>query len=139
LGLIIAGLLAWWWSAAASRANGKRRLNAARTQMAWADGSLAPHVLGQASAADAQAAWEEGKPRLADLDRELYKQSTSAPSQELRTSASQGRVLLGEFTAAMDADTAPDVSDNADAVRARRARIEAARSQLRNWIDAGER
>lgn len=138
LGLIIAGLLAWWWSTAASRSNGKRRLAAAGAKMAWAEESLAPHVLGQASAAEELAAWQAGKPTLDELDRELFTQSTSAPTQALRTAAVQGRAVLGELRAALDAETSLGAKPDADAVRASRGRVDAARAQVRAWVAAAD-
>lgn len=138
LGLIVAGLLAWWWSTAASRSNGKRRLAAAGAKMAWAEESLAPHVLGQASAAEELAAWQASRQTLDELDRELFTQSTSAPTQALRTAAVQGRAVLGELRAALDAETSLGAKPDADAVRASRGRVDAARAQVRAWVAAAD-
>lgn len=135
-GIVLASLLAWWGIAAANRSAALKRFEAARSQVAWFEGTLAPHVLGLASAAEASDAWQEGRPLVLDIDRDLYSQSTSARSQVLRTAAGEGRIVLAELTAALDAEAVPDAPMDADALRARHARIEAARARVRAWLSS---
>ncbi len=136
LGVMIAALLLLWWTTAAARNKGKRRLAASREQLAWAEGELAPHVLSQPTAAQVQAAWEVSRPDVMEIDRELYNQSTTLSTQWLRSRAAQGRVVLGELIAALDAAASPDAPTDADAVRAANAQIDAARSHVRLWLAA---
>lgn len=138
-GIVLASLLAWWGIASSNRAAARRRFETARAQVAWFEGTLAPHVLSVATADEAAAAWQDGRGVVADIDRELYQQSVGAPTQVLRTAAAEGRLALGELMAALDAEAVPDAPMDADALRARHARVDAARARVRGWIGANVR
>lgn len=135
-GIVLASLLAWWGISASNRSAARRRLETARYQVNWFESTLTPHVLSQASAADAVTAWQDGRPVVLDIDRELYAQSTQAPTLVLRKAAADGRIALAELIAALDAGTAADADADADALRALHARIDAARAKVRAWVAA---
>lgn len=135
-GIVLASLLAWWGISASNRSAARRRFETARYQVNWFESTLTPHVLSQASAADAVTAWQDGRPVVLDIDRELYAQSTQAPTLVLRKAAADGRIALAELIAALDAGTAADADADADALRALHARIDAARAKVRAWVAA---
>lgn len=135
-GIVLASLLAWWGISASNRSAARRRFETARYQVNWFESTLTPHVLSQASAADAVTAWQDGRPVVLDIDRELYAQSTQAPTLVLRRAAADGRIALAELIAALDAGTAADADADADALRALHARIDAARAKVRAWVAA---
>ncbi|MFW7415866.1 hypothetical protein [Demequina sp. SO4-18] len=132
-------LLAVWWRWFAKRRAWDKGLEEARSELAWFEGSLIPQILSKPSAAEATALWQAARPRVLDLDRDLHDLEETAPNEERGLSAAQGLDALRGLTDAVDTEASTDAATDSDALRARRAAVEAARTRAQGWISAGKR
>ncbi|WP_062465488.1 hypothetical protein [Demequina maris] len=132
-------MLIVWWRWLAKRRAWDKRLEAARSELAWVEDSLVAQVLAKPTGAEAAAQWDAARPRVMDLDRELHELGEDAPSDERRGDAGQGLEVLRGLVVAVDAEASTQADTSADALRARRAELDAARAQVRTWIGAARR
>jgi len=128
-----------WARWLAKRRAWDRRLAAAKAELAWVEDSLVPQVLAKPTAAEAAAQWQSARPRLLDLDRELHELGETAPSDDRRDDADKGLEALRGLAEAVDAEASTQASTTADALRARRAEVDAARARAREWIAPAKR
>lgn len=138
-GVVFLVLLVVWWRWFAKRRAWDKRLDDARSELSWFEGALIPQMLSKPSAAEATALWQAARPRVLDLDRELHELETTAPNEERGLSAAQGLDALRVLTEAVDAEASMDASADSGSLRARRAAVESARTQVQEWVAAGKR
>lgn len=129
-------ILIIWARWAGKRRAWDRRLEAAGSELSWIEDSLIPQILAKPSAAEASQLWQAAQQRVLDLDRRLHDLSESAPNDRREATAERGLQVLGDLTAAVDAETSTQAGTDADQLRARRAAIDAARAQARTWVEA---
>ncbi|WP_156165513.1 hypothetical protein [Demequina rhizosphaerae] len=129
-------LLIVWWRWWAKRRAWDRRLEATRAELSWVEDSVVPQVLSKPTAAEAASQWSSARPRILDLDRELHELADSAPSENRTSDSQQGLAVLRALATAVDAEASTQADNSADALRARRAELDAARAQARAWIAA---
>ena len=139
LAIPLLGLLIWWWVVAAKRRAWNRRLEAAATELSWFEDSLVPQILGKTSGAEAASTWQAAKPRIIDLDRRLHELEEDAPSDARSARAAHGLAATRGLVAAIDEETSTQPGVDADQLRARRAAVDAARTQARSWVAAVRR
>ena len=134
--LALIGLIAWLIQRTRVRAAWDARLAAARQTAAWVEDSLVPQTMSKATADEAAATWRSAGPRLLAVDQELHTLTTEAPDAERGDAAQQLRGRLGAVVDAVGADTSPTAEAGDNAMRARRATIQSARTELRNYLSA---
>ncbi|WP_084104152.1 hypothetical protein [Demequina sp. NBRC 110056] len=134
LAIPVLGLLIWWWAVAAKRRGWDKRLGAGAAELSWFEDSLVPQVLSKPTAAEAAAMWQAAKPRIIDLDRTLHELEETAPSEARSGRAAHGLSATRALAGALDDETSTQPGATSDELRARRAAIDAARVQARNWV-----
>ena len=134
--LALIGLIAWLIQRTRVRAAWDARLAATRQTAGWVEDSLVPQTMSKATAEEAAATWRSAGPRLLAVDQELHDLTTNAPDVERGDAAQQLRGRLSAVVAAVSADTSTTAEMGADEMRARRATIQSARTELRNYLGA---
>ncbi len=132
--LAILTLLIVWGRARAVRSAWDRRLRHARAELSWFEDSLVPQILAKPTAAEAAALWEAATPRVLETDSALHALSEDFPSKARGASAARGLQALRVLAAAVAEETSTQAGTDADALRARRAQLDAARHAVRTWI-----
>lgn len=127
-------VLVVWLRARGVRRDWDNRLAKARSELAWLEDSLTPQILSKPTAAEAASLWQAAKPRVLEIDRALHGLSTAGPSADRTTNAAQGLEALRGLTSAIDEETSTQPGGDADALRARRAALDASRSRARTWV-----
>lgn len=130
---LLAGVVAWW-RFASKRSAWDKRLSHAAAEISWFEDSLIPQVLSKPSAAEAASLWQAARPRVLQVDRELHELAEASPSTDRAARANRGLQVLLSLTSAIDAETATTPGADADALRAQRAAVDAARDGARAWI-----
>ncbi|MFW2513996.1 hypothetical protein ACNI3K_09480 [Demequina sp. SO4-13] len=138
-GVALLALLVLWWRWYAKRRAWDKRLEEARSEVAWFEDSLIPQILSKPTASEATALWQAARPRVLDLDRELHDLEETAPNEERGASAAQGLDALRGLTDAIDTEASTEAGTDSDSLRARRAAVESARTRAQAWISAGKR
>ncbi|MEO6996838.1 MAG: hypothetical protein ABI112_02015 [Terracoccus sp.] len=137
--LVAVGALAWlWWSRRSKQkvvAEWDGRLEQARADASWVEGSLVDQVLSRPTTREAEAVWSAARARLLEID-ELLHDLTLEPPDEQRAATAMGlRDRFGRLVDAVGADVAVDGAadprSTPDDFRARRAAIDTARRDLR--------
>jgi hypothetical protein len=134
--LLLLTLVIWLVRRARARSAWDEKMGVARRNALWVEDALVQQVMARASTAEAAATWQAAQPRLMSLDESLYSLSTTAPDPERATAAEQLRARLGGLVDAMGADTSTGRDATVDDLRARRAAVWRARTDLRTWLDA---
>ncbi|MEP6650292.1 MAG: hypothetical protein ABJA74_10355 [Lapillicoccus sp.] len=110
-------LVVWLVRRSQARTEWDKKLALARRNALWFEDSLVQQVMARGSTAEAWRTWQAAQPRLLSLDEMLYELSTTAPDEERAAQA-----------------TGPDAT--VDDLRARRAAVWRARTELRTLLDA---
>jgi hypothetical protein len=135
IGLAVAGVAVWRRQAA--RGSWQDELRKVTTELRWVDEQLIPLMLSAPTAAAFAQAWTDGRPRLIAADQQLFALGRSSPDDTRSTSVSRLRSAVGELIRAIDAEAGLG-SPDPDALRAARAAVERARSELTSALDAIE-
>jgi len=136
LAIPVLGLIIWWWVVAAKRRRWDRAVSAAAGELSWFEDSLVPQILGKSSGAEAASTWQAAKPRILTLDRTLHELEETAPSEARAGRAAHGLAAVRALVSAVDDETSTQPGVDADQLRARRAAVDAARTQVRAWVAA---
>lgn len=134
--LAIIALVVWLVRRSQTRADWDEKMALARRNAGWFEDSLVQQVMARGSTAEAWRTWQAAQPRLLSLDETLYTLSTTAPDEERAAEASQLRARVAGLVEAMGADTATGPDATVDDLRARRAAVWRARTELRQLLDA---
>ncbi|WP_061960327.1 hypothetical protein [Demequina flava] len=134
--LILAAIAIIWGVWHSKRSGWDKQLMEARAEIAWFEDSLIPQILAKPSQTEAMSMWQAGRTRVIDTDQALHELTESAPSDERRHRAAQGQQVLRLLAEAIDADTSSAAGTDADSLRARRASLDTARAQARDWLSA---
>jgi hypothetical protein len=134
--LALIGLIAWLIQRTRVRAAWDARLATARQTATWVEDSLVPQTVSKPTVDEAAATWRSAGPRLLAVDQELHNLTTSAPDAERSDAAQQLRGRLRTLVDAVGADTSPTAGAGVDEMRLRRATIQSARTELRNYLSA---
>ncbi|HVD63797.1 MAG TPA: hypothetical protein VNC14_05855 [Lapillicoccus sp.] len=129
-------LVVWLVRRGQSRTDWDEKMAQARRNAQWFEDSLVQQVMARGSTAEAWRTWQAAQPRLLSLDEQLYDLSTTAPDEERAQQAGQLRSRVAGLVEAMGADTSTSPDANVDDLRARRAAVWRARTELRNLLDA---
>ncbi len=137
LGGLLALVLAVIWTVGASRRRAwESRLDETRGVVSWLEGTVVPQLLSDPDAGHAVAQWEQARPHTLRAERSLYDLHGEARKPLHATQATDGLHAVQALTAAVDAEFVADAASDAESVRTRRAALEAARSQVREWLAA---
>jgi hypothetical protein len=129
-------LVVWLIRRQQARADWDEKMALARRNAGWFEDSLVQQVMARGSTAEAWRTWQAAQPRLLSLDETLYELSTTAPDEERAQQATQLRARVGGLVEAMGADTSTGPDATVDDLRARRAAVWRARTELRQLLDA---
>lgn len=110
-------------------------MTAARRESGWVEDSLVQQVSSKATTAEAAATWTAARPRLLALDESIYALSTTAPDPERAAAATRLRGRVTALVDAVSADTSLGETATVDDLRARRAGVAKARSELRALLE----
>jgi len=135
IAVVLALTLAVVWGRTASRRRAWiHRLDELRGVVSWLEGTVVPQLVSDADPAHAQAQWTQARTHAVDTEHGLYALHGEASIPAHAALATQGLRALQAITAALDEECSVDAPTDADAVRARRAGLEAARTQVREWM-----
>jgi hypothetical protein len=134
--IAVLALVVWLVRRGRVRADWDDKLALARRNAGWFEDSLVQQVMSRGSTTEAWRTWQAAQPRLLSLDEQLYTLSTTAPDEERAAQATQLRARVGGLVEAMGADTSTGPGASVDDLRARRAAVWRARTELRQLLDA---
>jgi hypothetical protein len=134
--IAVLALIVWLVRRGRVRADWDDQLALARRNAGWFEDSLVQQVMSRGSTTEAWRTWQAAQPRLLSLDEQLYTLSTTAPDEERAAEATQLRARVGSLVEAMGADTSTGPDASVDDLRARRAAVWRARTELRQLLDA---
>jgi predicted small lipoprotein YifL len=134
--LALVALVIWLVRRAQARRAWDDRMALARRNALWVEDALVQQVMSRGTTAEAAATWRAAQPRLMSLDEMLYSLATDAPDPDRANEAAALRSRVQNLVDAMGADTSTGQDASADDLRARRAAVSSARSELRQFLDA---
>ncbi len=117
----------------------ERRFTHAKDQLDWAERELIPRVLECASAEEASATWQAGRARVQATEDELRALARAQTNENRLDRARRLQRLVAALTMTMDTETAVAATADAGSLRASRARVAQARTELRVALDADGR
>lgn len=133
--VVALGAVGWlWWSRRGKAkvvAEWDGRLEKARADAAWVEGSLVEQVLSRPTTREAEAVWSAARARLLEIDEQLHALTLEPPDEQRAAAAGALRDRFGSLVEAVGADVAADPRSTPDDFRARRAAIDTARRDLR--------
>lgn len=117
----------------------ERRFTHAKDQLDWTERELIPRVLECASTEEASATWQAGRARVQATEDELRALARAQTNENRLDRARRLQRLVAALTMTMDTETAVAATADAGSLRASRARVAQARTELRVALDADGR